>query len=69
VVVDPVGAGDAFAGGYLYGYLAGRDPVASARLGSAMAARVVATTGDNDGLPSRAEAAELLADLDVGPRG
>jgi len=61
VVVDPVGAGDAFAGGYLYGYLGGRDAYASARLGSALAARVVATVGDNDGLPRPDEVAGLLA--------
>lgn len=59
-VVDPVGAGDAFAGGFLAGYLTGRDPVACARLGTALAARVVATTGDTDGLPDPTEAADLL---------
>jgi 2-dehydro-3-deoxygluconokinase len=59
-IVDPVGAGDAFAGGFLAGYLSGRDPVACAQLGTAMAARVVATSGDTDGLPDAVEAAELL---------
>jgi 2-dehydro-3-deoxygluconokinase len=60
-IVDPVGAGDAFAGGFLTGYLTGRGPLACAQLGTAMAARVVETTGDTDGLPDAAEAADLLA--------
>ena len=59
-VVDPVGAGDAFAGGFLTGYLSGRDPLACAQLGTAMAARVVATTGDTDGLPDTTQAAAML---------
>lgn len=60
VVVDPVGAGDAFAGGYLVGRLRGASPAGAARLGSALAAAVVAAPGDTAGLPDRAEAAVLL---------
>ncbi|MFG3421626.1 sugar kinase [Micromonospora sp. NPDC048063] len=59
-VVDPVGAGDAFAGGYLAGRLRGASPAAAAGLGSALAAGVVARAGDTAGLPDRMAAAELL---------
>ncbi|PXY35008.1 hypothetical protein BAY59_05935 [Prauserella coralliicola] len=61
-VVDPVGAGDAFAGGYLATRLAGGAPGAAAWLGSRLAADVLAHTGDTAGLPDRASAAELLAE-------
>jgi 2-dehydro-3-deoxygluconokinase len=61
-VVDPVGAGDAFAGGYLAGRLRGAEPVAAARLGSRLAAGVVARPGDVAGLPDTATAATLLAE-------
>ncbi|WP_084265704.1 sugar kinase [Actinomadura macra] len=54
-VVDPVGAGDAFAAGYLAEFVRGR-PVA-ARLATATAAGAYAVTvsGDWEGLPSRAD--------------
>jgi 2-dehydro-3-deoxygluconokinase len=61
-VVDPVGAGDAFAGGYLAARLTGADPDRAARLASELAARVVATTGDTAGLPDRSEGRRLLED-------
>lgn len=54
-VVDPVGAGDAFVGGYLTALLEG-EPVAGAlALGNAVAGVVVSTPGDWEGLPTRAE--------------
>ncbi|MEU8118761.1 sugar kinase [Spirillospora sp. NPDC049024] len=58
-VVDPVGAGDAFAAGYLAEFVRGL-PVA-ARLATATAAGAYAVTvrGDWEGLPSRADL-ELL---------
>lgn len=59
-VVDPVGAGDAFGGGYLAGRLAGKPPEAAARLASLLAARVVAFTGDTAGLPGPAEGRAML---------
>jgi 2-dehydro-3-deoxygluconokinase len=62
-VVDPVGAGDAFAGGYVSGRLAGIDPAGSARLASELAARIVARPGDTDGLPESEEGRRLLAEL------
>ncbi|WP_262285403.1 sugar kinase [Micromonospora sp. MA102] len=60
-VVDPVGAGDGFAGGYLAGRLRGASPAGAAGLGTALAAGVVAAPGDTTGLPDRATAAALLA--------
>ena len=44
-VVDTTGAGDAFAAGFLYGLMAGCDPVTAARLANALAARIVGVEG------------------------
>jgi 2-dehydro-3-deoxygluconokinase len=44
-VVDTTAAGDAFAGGYLAGRLAGREPESAAALGNAMAAAVIQHPG------------------------
>ncbi|WP_435204166.1 sugar kinase [Micromonospora sp. bgisy143] len=64
-VVDTVGAGDAFVAGLLSGWLDGLD--ASGRLDRAVTtgAFAVASRGDWEGLPDRAE----LALLDHGPGG
>ena len=43
--VDTTGAGDSFAAGFLFGRLAGADPVSCARLANAVAARVVSVEG------------------------
>ncbi|MEM7453468.1 MAG: adenosine kinase [Planctomycetota bacterium] len=43
--IDTVGAGDAFAGGALYGLTNGMDPVSSAKWGNYLASRVVAQIG------------------------
>ena len=43
--VDTTGAGDSFAAGFLFGRLAGADPVTCARLANAVAARVVGVEG------------------------
>ncbi|GAA1515821.1 sugar kinase [Dactylosporangium maewongense] len=61
-VVDPVGAGDAFAGAYLAARLAGTGPRGAALLGTRFAARVVASAGDTEGLPAPAEVAAMLAE-------
>ncbi|GLJ80801.1 PfkB family carbohydrate kinase [Microbacterium imperiale] len=45
-VVEPVGAGDAFAGGYLAALLAGAAPAERLRAGHDRAALTMATTGD-----------------------
>ncbi|MCR2783500.1 MULTISPECIES: sugar kinase [unclassified Microbacterium] len=52
-VVEPVGAGDAFAGGYLAALLSGDGPAARLRAGHARAALTMQTTGDfPDAAPS-----------------
>ena len=44
-VVDTTGAGDAYAGGFLYGYTQGYDLVTCGRLGGQMAAEVISQLG------------------------
>ncbi|MCU1422906.1 MAG: sugar kinase, ribokinase [Microbacteriaceae bacterium] len=61
--VDTVGAGDAFTGSYVWGRLNGYDRRDSARLASRVAARVVATRGDTEGLPGPGDRPLLLAGL------
>lgn len=51
VAADPVGAGDAFAAGWLSAYLSGGAPAERLRTGAAVAACAVAVTGDVTGLP------------------
>jgi sugar/nucleoside kinase (ribokinase family) len=50
-VVDEVGAGDAFAAGFVYGLLQGWEPRACAHAGNVIAARALAATGDWETLP------------------
>ncbi|MGC4853192.1 sugar kinase [Micromonospora sp. DT4] len=50
-VVEPVGAGDAFAAGYLAGLLRDLDPVRRLRLGHLVAVQALGSTGDNAPLP------------------
>lgn len=57
--VDPVGAGDAFAAGYLADLLAGRPLEARLRTASACGACAVTARGDWEALPSRADLALL----------
>ncbi len=56
--VDTVGAGDAFAGGVLYGLTHGFDPVAAARWGNYLASQVVRVVGARlpDSVGQQAEA-------------
>lgn len=56
-VVDPVGAGDGFAVGYLHGVLVGKDREGCLATGAWVASQVVAHAGDYEGLPSRDEVA------------
>ncbi|WP_024287385.1 sugar kinase [Cellulomonas sp. KRMCY2] len=58
-VVEPVGAGDAFAAGWLSGLLRGADPRQRLVLGHAIAGHVLQTTFDDTDLP---------ASLGVGPQ-
>lgn len=59
-VVDPVGAGDAVAAGYLAGRLRGLAELPAAWLGNQLAAGIVSALGDVTGLPTHVEAMELL---------
>jgi len=59
VVVDAVGAGDAFCAGYLAATLEGLDERAALALGNACGASVAAAEGDLTGAPTRAEAERL----------
>jgi 2-dehydro-3-deoxygluconokinase len=50
-VVDPVGAGDAFAAGFLVGELRGLEREASLALGNRCGAQAMMVPGDQEGLP------------------
>ena len=58
--VDPIGAGDAFAAGYLAGTLWGQEPDERLRTANAMGAFCVQGLGDFEGLPSRPELTAFL---------
>ncbi|MEU5433724.1 sugar kinase [Streptomyces sp. NPDC020719] len=60
-VVAPVGAGDAFAAGFLHGTLRGLTARERARHGHLMAAAVLTVPGDHTSPPSRAHADRLAA--------
>ncbi|MFE1029542.1 sugar kinase [Streptomyces sp. NPDC058818] len=60
-VVEPVGAGDAFAAGYLAGLLEDRDERSRLRLGHLAAAAALRTRGDVPVMPPRTETARFLA--------
>jgi 2-dehydro-3-deoxygluconokinase len=62
-VVDPVGAGDAFAAGYLSAWLRGADPDEALLRAAAVAALVVQSATDTDGLPTAAHLERSLAAL------
>lgn len=59
-VLDTVGAGDAFAGGYLAARLRGLDREERLRTASALGAWAVMTVGDYEGLPDRDELDHFL---------
>jgi 2-dehydro-3-deoxygluconokinase len=63
--VDPVGAGDAFAAGYLSGLLDGEPPPARLHRATLAGAFAVTVPGDWEGLPSRADLALLAAEESV----
>ncbi|GHJ15927.1 MULTISPECIES: sugar kinase [unclassified Micromonospora] len=60
--VDPVGAGDAFAAGWISATLRGRSPEQSLTYANTVASCVVAAHGDLPGLPDPATVERLLAD-------
>ena len=59
-IVDPIGAGDAFAAGFIAGMLEGLPPEEAVRLGNACGAFALGVPGDYEGLPGRAEVDALV---------
>lgn len=57
---DTTGAGDAFRGGFLYGFLTGEDVETSLKLGNAVAAMKCSALGARTALPTRSELEEFL---------
>ncbi|MEU7745349.1 sugar kinase [Nonomuraea sp. NPDC049158] len=64
-VLDAVGAGDAFAAGWLSGFLDGRDEVTRLRLGHYAASRVLMSPADLADLPPADEVVSLLAEAEA----
>lgn len=60
-VVDEIGAGDAFAAGFLHGFLQKRSHEDAVKMGHACAAFVVSSEGDTNGLPTKQELERFLA--------
>ncbi len=60
IVVDPVGAGDAFCAGFIAGQLDGTDIAMSLEMGNACGAAVASAVGDQTSLPDRADLAAIL---------
>ena len=54
-IYNTLGAGDAFAGGFLYGYVQGWDPFRSARMGNAVGAIVVTRHACANSMPTMEE--------------
>lgn len=54
-VIDPIGAGDAFAAGFLAGFLEDKSLMECGKLANAMGAYAVTSAGDIEGLPVRSE--------------
>jgi 5-dehydro-2-deoxygluconokinase len=59
-VLNTLGAGDAFASGFLYGYLSGWDWAKAGRMGNATGAIVVTRQGCANDMPTVQEALELI---------
>ncbi len=59
-VLNVLGAGDAFAGGFLYGYLQGWDLYKSCRMGNASGAQVVTKKGCANFMPTLNESMEFI---------
>jgi 2-dehydro-3-deoxygluconokinase len=67
VVVDAVGAGDAFCAGFIAARLDGADLATALDMGNACGAAAASAIGDQTGLPDRAELAAILRSvLDAG---
>jgi 2-dehydro-3-deoxygluconokinase len=64
-VVDPVGAGDAFAAGFLSGQIRGLDLADSLALANRCGAFAMTVPADQEGLPRWADVAQAFPSLDV----
>lgn len=64
-LVDPVGAGDGFAAGFLTGKLRGLPDYDAAVLGNAVGALAVTVTGDIEGYPTQDEVQAFLGNKSV----
>ena len=64
-IVDPVGAGDGFAAGFLAGQLRGFDLPQSLRLANTVGAMAMTVLGDVEGLPTWREVQEFSVEQDV----
>lgn len=64
-VVEPVGAGDAFAAGFLAGLLRGEPAERCLRVGHVTAASALSVTADHGPLPDEAEMSRLLGAYDL----
>src|SRR5688572_18379707 len=62
---DTTGAGDAFHGGFLYGFLTGEDIETSLKLGNAVAAIKCSALGARTALPTKSELENFLDSRDV----
>lgn len=60
VVVDEIGAGDAYAAGFAYGLVQGWEPERCAHAGNVVAAFALRGTGDWETLPTLSDVRELL---------
>ena len=59
-VLNVLGAGDAFAGGFLYGYLQGWDLYKACRMGNASGAQVVTKKGCANFMPTLEESLAFI---------
>ena len=64
-VVDPVGAGDGFAAGFLAGQLRGLSTSESLKIGNTVGAFATTVVGDIEGLPTWREVQEIRLDQDL----
>ncbi|WP_256687146.1 sugar kinase [Halococcus qingdaonensis] len=64
-VVDPIGAGDGFAAGFLDGRLRGLDAVEATKRANAVGAFATTVTGDVEGLPTERELDVFLGDREA----
>jgi 2-dehydro-3-deoxygluconokinase len=60
-VADPIGAGDAFAAGFLFSWYRDRECASALRAGAVVAALATTTPADIDGLPTRRDLDAILA--------